>query len=46
MLATMKTIWADINFELTPFKITNVIKWELLFVDLKLKFIEKNQHFM
>ena len=26
MLKTMKTIWADINFELTPFKITNVIK--------------------
>jgi len=26
MLKTMKNIWADINFELNPFKITNVIK--------------------
>ena len=26
MLSSMKTIWADINFDLAPFKITFVIK--------------------
>lgn len=26
MLHSMKTIWAEINFDLMPFKITNVIK--------------------
>jgi hypothetical protein len=26
MLHSMKTIWAEINFDLMPFKITSVIK--------------------